>query len=387
MRSKQQTDPCRLQLLKPADYGYSEFSPRIWHGMTVGPWLGLMRGNMRNIAPIRWPLAVSVSMSAILNTALALAAPSANNAGKASLQELPPLFVLGFWRTGTTYLHELLAACPGYAAPSMLDCMCPQSFETAKALSGILSAIIPKRRPMDGVEYALDAPQEDEFAILNLGLETPYRYLAFPSSIQSKDAIQSLVDPGEGAAHPLGDRWVDFLERVAGARPGKRLVLKSPPHTARLAALSSLFPEACFVHILRHPYTLFASNLKMTKAMLATQSFETRFSCDDELSDGILDTFEETYRAYIDARDKLDPQKLVELKFEDLASDPEAVIRRIFETHERGSSSQALLALESMIAKRKVYRPDNYQLCDEIKSRIEKRWRPLYETLGYSYSW
>ena len=100
-----------------------------------------------------------------------------------------------------------------------------------------------------------------------------------------------------------------------------------------------------------------------------------------------MGAFEETYRAYIDARDKLDPQKLVELKFEDLASDPEAVIRRIFETHERGSSSQALLALESMIAERKVYRPDNYQLCDEIKSRIEKRWRPLYETLGYSYSW
>lgn len=387
MRPKQQTASRRLQLLKPTDYGYNEFSPRIWHGMTVGPWLGLMRGNMRNIAPIRWPLAVSVSMSAILNTALALAAPSANKVGKASLQERPPLFVLGFWRSGTTYLHELLAACPGNAAPSMLECMCPQSFETAKALSGILSAIIPKRRPMDRLEYALDAPQEDEFAILNLGLETPYRHLAFPSSIHSKDAIESLVDPGEGAGHALGDRWVDFLGRVAAARPGKRLVLKSPPHTARLSALKCLFPEACFVHILRHPYALFASNLKMAKAMLATQSFETRFSCDDELSDGILDTFEETYRAYIDARDKLDPEKLIELKFEDLASDPEAVIRRILQAHGHGSPSQALSALEPMIAARKVYRPDNYQLSDEIKSRIEDRWRPLYETLGYSYSW
>ena len=40
---------------------------------------------------------------------------------------------------------------------------------------------------------------------------------------------------------------------------GRPLVLKSPPHTARIRLLLEMFPEARFVHIHRHPYQVFRS--------------------------------------------------------------------------------------------------------------------------------
>ena len=42
----------------------------------------------------------------------------------------------------------------------------------------------------------------------------------------------------------------DFLKRVT-YKSGKRLVLKSPPHTARIKPLKQMFPGAIFLHIAR----------------------------------------------------------------------------------------------------------------------------------------
>src|ERR1700723_3128222 len=36
-----------------------------------------------------------------------------------------PVFILGLWRTGTTYLHDLLGACPGMCSPTTSQCMYP----------------------------------------------------------------------------------------------------------------------------------------------------------------------------------------------------------------------------------------------------------------------
>lgn len=39
-----------------------------------------------------------------------------------------PLFILGVWRSGTTYLHDLLSSCPGIVFPATWQCMSPASF-------------------------------------------------------------------------------------------------------------------------------------------------------------------------------------------------------------------------------------------------------------------
>ena len=82
-----------------------------------------------------------------------------------------PLFILGLWRSGTTYLHDLLGACPGMDYPATWQCMSPASFR--------LQAPPDKgkefQRPMDGMTIDNLSPQEDEFALLALGVPSVYR--------------------------------------------------------------------------------------------------------------------------------------------------------------------------------------------------------------------
>ena len=51
-----------------------------------------------------------------------------------------------------------------------------------------------------------------------------------------------------------------FLKKVQFIVP-RPLVLKSPPHTARIRQLLEWFPEAKFVHIRRDPYRVIQSRL------------------------------------------------------------------------------------------------------------------------------
>src|SRR5205823_12669360 len=98
--------------------------------------------------------------------------------------EEPPLFILGHWRTGTTFLHNLLGHDSRFAYPNLYEVMHPGSFlSNEDAHAGIwASRAVPAKRPMDNVTLAVDAPQEDEFALALSCLRSPDIALNFPRS-------------------------------------------------------------------------------------------------------------------------------------------------------------------------------------------------------------
>ena len=82
-----------------------------------------------------------------------------------------PLFILGLWRSGTTYLHELLGACPGIQSPATWQCLSPATIR----LHSPPVAGRAVQRPMDAKRIDALSPQEDEFALLALGVPSVYR--------------------------------------------------------------------------------------------------------------------------------------------------------------------------------------------------------------------
>src|SRR5205823_6939054 len=109
-------------------------------------------------------------------------------------------------------------------------------------------------------------PHEDEFALLNMGLPSPYARLAFPNRPQSENSL-------DFAGLPTNEtrRWqrglLHFVRQLTWRAGGKRLVLKSPPHTARVRLLVELFPDARFVHIVRDPRRVFPSTVWLWKSL------------------------------------------------------------------------------------------------------------------------
>src|SRR6185312_5814672 len=96
--------------------------------------------------------------------------------GSGPIREADAIFVLGFWRSGTTLMHELLSQDQRFCFPSNYAAFHPHHFVfTGKAALARGDKEI--RRPQDGMTTGWGTPQEDEFALLALGARSPYEGL------------------------------------------------------------------------------------------------------------------------------------------------------------------------------------------------------------------
>ena len=99
------------------------------------------------------------------------------------------IFIQGFWRTGSTLLHELLAEIP--------MCAVPRTWQRMEPANLLLRAERPKadeaiQRPMDQVMITADSPQEDEFALMAMGVPSVYRGFLDPRRLPE---LQALLQP------------------------------------------------------------------------------------------------------------------------------------------------------------------------------------------------
>lgn len=182
--------------------------------------------------------------------------------GNAPLHD--PVLVVGPWRSGTTVMHELLVAATHGAAPRTWQCMNAAAFCLGRPPADQVVAA----RPMDGLPIAARSPQEDEFALLTVGVDSAYRAFWMPHRIGE---LHHTLDP----AHWLGDagwlaRWESLLaSMLVHQGPGARqpMILKSPNHTWRLPAILRRFPAARVVWMARDPGQVLQSNRAMWNTM------------------------------------------------------------------------------------------------------------------------
>lgn len=178
----------------------------------------------------------------------------------------PPLLIAGPWRSGTTVMHELLTAATGWPTPLTWQCMNATAFQLLPAPPQSIGVA----RPMDGLEISALSPQEDEFALLTLGVDSAYRGFLNPERLPE---LLHTLDPGYWSAREA--EWLPRFERfmagvlASGNQAGRRFILKSPNHSFRLPALLKRFPEAQVVWMVRDGATVFHSNRKMWQAMFA----------------------------------------------------------------------------------------------------------------------
>jgi hypothetical protein len=228
---------------------------------------------------------------------------------------------------------------------------------------------------------AWDLPQEDEFALLALGAPSPYLDIAFPNEPPRFNASYSLdeLSPSELA------RWqqtlADFLRRLLRKRPG-RLALKSPTHTFRLPALEQLFPRARYLHIVRDPYAVFPSTVKLWKSLFAAQSYQK--PAYEGLDERVLATFCHMYERFEATRSRVDPRRMCDVRYEDLVQDPIGQMRRVYEQLDLGDFTPVAPAIEAYFGQRSDYSPSRYQLTAEQHAAVTQRWLPHMQRYGYA---
>ena len=175
-----------------------------------------------------------------------------------------PLLIVGPWRSGTTVMHELLVAATGCATPLTWQCMNACAFQ----LGAPRRATATMARPMDGLEIRHDSPQEDEFALLTLGVPSAYRGFWMPHRMGELHATLSpdfWLDNTEWL--PIWEAFLRGVLRSSGGVARPPLILKSPNHSFRLPAILRRFPRARVVWMARSAGDVMASNRKMWRAM------------------------------------------------------------------------------------------------------------------------
>ncbi len=361
---------------------YPWWSPRFWHGMPLRVWLPLVAEHRAAAAPHKWGLMASISTAAVFNS---ICEPLSEARFRRRLRTPtptpPPLFIIGHWRSGTTLLHELLMLDREFCCPNTYQCFAPGHFLlTEDLITAALSWIMPAKRPMDDVAAGWDRPQEDEFALVNMGVPSPYRRMAFP---RTSPDVPVALDLATLAPADL-DRWRQalrrFLERLA-VRDPRRPVLKSPPHTARTAVLAEMFPGAKFLHVVRDPFVVFPSTMRLWKSLHEVQGMQVDDGAAAERY--VFAAFEQMYAAFERDRPRLPPGALHEVRYEDLVADPVGRLREAYERLDLGDFARVEPALEAQARSMKRYRTNDYRLEPRLVAEIARRWRPFIDRYGY----
>ncbi|MFM7206620.1 MAG: sulfotransferase family protein [Planctomycetaceae bacterium] len=365
-------------------HAYPWYSPRFWHGMPAGVWLGLLRDNRFRIHPLKLGLAATVSVMSGFNSLLGPLTEARHRRRLRDRPETPPpLFIIGHWRSGTTLLHEMAMLDGRFCCPNTFECFAPGHFLlTEDVLTRALGWMIPAKRPMDDVAAGWSRPQEDEFALMNMGAPSCYRRMAFPATGADEPEALDLttLPPAEL------DRWKralrTFLARLA-VRDPRRPVLKSPPHTARVGVLAGMYPESRFLHVVRDPFVVIPSTLRLWRSLHEVQALQVD-TAGDRLERYVFAAFVEMHGALERDRAKLAPGRLHEVRYEDLVADPVGVMQQCYERLDLGDFDRVQPALERQAESMRRYRTNTYRHDPRLVGEIASRCRPFLERYGYA---
>ncbi len=248
------------------------------------------------------------------------------------VREVPieePLIIFGWYRTGTTLLHNLLSADATHRAPRAYELCFPSPFVSdarrdeklrRAATAFVLEAnrfVVPEQSSAHRVE--VDFPEECFFLFENSGVSTTlfntYHARDYAYELLREDMVPVYED------HKLQ------LQILSLARPRRRWVLKCPYHLFHLDALARVYPDALLVQTHRHASKALVSNCSLSA--ITTSKFVDHL---DLHSHGRF--WSDLYRVGIDrglrGRANFAPSRLADVRTDDLARDPESTVASLY---------------------------------------------------------
>jgi tetratricopeptide (TPR) repeat protein len=231
-----------------------------------------------------------------------------------------PIFVVGFPRSGTTMLEQMLDAHPNL-----------QSMDERAFLSNLVDHLS------------------------NFGIEYP------------KDLGKLTAEQCEELRHVY---W-DLTARVAPREQGQRLVDKNPLHMLRLPLINRLFPNAPIILALRHPCDVILSNYMQ---YFTSNSFAVLCSSLERLAKGYVNAME----SWIYHADLLKPN-VIHSRYEDLLDDFPGNIQRIGNFLKLDDAAPMARFDQHARDKGFISTPSYTQVVEPPNKKAVDRWRRYYK--------
>jgi hypothetical protein len=239
-----------------------------------------------------------------------------------------PIIITGWYRTGSTYLHNLLASHPLLRAPLLWElrhpcpAVDPRKVDSKKIIRkvGLTSRIHRYLSPGFSVAHAMPAEKPEECLHL---FENSFCGTTGFFITEAKAYAWWLL---QHDVHHGYDFYKMQLQLLNWQRPGQQWVLKWPYHLWHLDALLKTFPDAIVIQLHRDPVAAIGSVCSL--AAIARSSFCATID-DAALGQFWLEYNEAGLRRGFTARQKAGADQIVDIRYADLMADPLAEINRI----------------------------------------------------------
>ena len=177
------------------------------------------------------------------------------------------------------------------------------------------------------------------------------------------------------------DTYLHVLRKATLASDGRRLVLKTPANLGRTALLRRLFPGAKFIFIVRNPYVIFASTMKLYRTLVPMYRLQ---DVDwDVIEDSVLSNYVDMTRRYMRDRASIPKGNLIEVQFEDIEADAMGVLERIYRALSLHGWERAQEPVAEYLGTLSGYRKNRYRFDRSLVDRVDREWGFAVREWGY----
>jgi Sulfotransferase family len=303
-----------------------------------------------------------------------------------------PIFILGLPRSGTTFLHNLLAQDPANLAPRCWQTIYPYPVK-------------PRRRTKRDARPRMVARQ---FAsLLWIAPELPSLH-----PLEANGAQECIEITGQvmrslrfDTTHyvPSYERWLEtaghreayrfhkcFLQHLQHQNGNGQWVLKSPDHIYAMNAIFETYPDARFVFVHRDPMEVLPSVARLTEIL--REPFTRRV---DRLQIGrqVADRWVLGARLLIETSLTLrsSPSRLLHVRYRNLIRDPFAIVRELYGQFGLTLAPEAETRIKLFVAQRprggygvNAYRFEDYGLDPEVEQRRYRDYMSFFRIASES---
>ena len=261
-----------------------------------------------------------------------------------------PIFITGLPRSGTTFLHALLAKDPGCRAPQVWEVMHPSpppesaSYRSDPRIAltrnelGWIDVLMPDFEKCHCIEARL--PQEciamTDHSFLSFLFESMYYVTSYRKWHDAQDK------------RPAYQYHRQFLQQLQWRCPGTHWVLKAPSHLMALCSLFEVYPDAQIVMTHRDPLKVLPSCASFAQVLRAPFTGPIdRSLLGAEVSRRWVDSARAATR--LRCEQKGVHGRFFDVSYPDLVRDPLAVVRGIYRYFDRDLSREAQDAMRLFI--------------------------------------
>jgi hypothetical protein len=361
---------------------FERLSPELLTGVTCTKWLRILWENRFAIDPPYWSRAAVTTLFSLRNSLFGHVEHLRFRSRIQNTTVESPIFVLGIFRSGTTYLHNLLSQDSRFAFPTRYEVSFPHTFLQLESIDKrILGVLMTSSRPQDNVSIGFDEPHEDEVALCSLVGRTFLMDLAFPRNAEFYRRYYTLSELTEKEIAQWKASLKFFLQKVT-LKHNRRLILKSPGHTCRVRTLLELFPDARFIHIHRNPVDVFQSWRHMVRKIAPRWTFQRPDI--STLDEDIIQRYRQVHQAWFSEKSLIPDGRLVEVSYESLKADPIGELGNLYRKLALPEFESCLPAMEKYLSGHSSYQTNKYTALDEnTRRRLTDEWQRCFDEWGY----